>query len=286
MRAKTTLVTCSVFQQAVLRNVSDKNAQLQKQLDNVIREANGEIGLLNSKIAELERDLEIERRKNRELQDTTRERDKEYQKLKVGFRLLNVLVRLLLPLAGFKVAHDKFKRKALFPTGTEATHAHSVNASINVPPIADQAMIFNKLGRPNANKTLDVGAVVGGMEANGIQRTPLVNRAILPGPNAPSNSWAPQPQSQRNAFRPVFPATAADRSHRSGYVSDCSDSANEVENILAQHPQVRHASAPTNVNNWQVAAQRSRVPRPRNVFAPPISNNRVQGGFRPAGAPR
>ena len=38
MRAKTTLVTCSVFQQAVLRNVSDKNAQLQKQLDNVIRE--------------------------------------------------------------------------------------------------------------------------------------------------------------------------------------------------------------------------------------------------------
>jgi hypothetical protein len=117
----------------------------------------------------LERDLEIERRKNRELQDTTRERDKEYQKLKVGFRLLNVLVRLLLPLAGFKVAHDKFKRKALFPTGTEATHAHSVNASINVPPIADQAMIFNKLGRPNANKTLDVGAVVGGMEANGVR---------------------------------------------------------------------------------------------------------------------
>ena len=33
--------------------------------------------------AELERDLELERRKVRELQEAARERDKEYQKLKV-----------------------------------------------------------------------------------------------------------------------------------------------------------------------------------------------------------
>lgn len=166
----------------------------------------------------------------------------------------------------------------MFVTG-ENTHAHGVNASINVPgPIVDQTTVINKLGRPNANKTLDVGAVVGGMEANGvrwnisdtyflsyvylsqIQRTPLVNRAMLPGPNATGNSWAHQ--SQRNAFRPVFPASTADRSHRSGHVSDCSDGATDVENILTQHSQVRHAGTPTNVNNWQVAAQR--VPRPRN----------------------
>ena len=104
-----------------MRNVNDKNGQLQKQLDNVIREgklkrmvcsamslitnflpynlANGEMNLMNNKktgkvrflifIAdlmvdvELERDLELERRKVRELQETARERDKEYQKLKV-----------------------------------------------------------------------------------------------------------------------------------------------------------------------------------------------------------
>ncbi|KAJ3880216.1 hypothetical protein F5051DRAFT_324338 [Lentinula edodes] len=72
------------FQQAVLRNLNDKNSQLQKQLDNVVREANGEITLLNNKTAEdLERDLEVERRKVRDLQDGTREREKEYQKLKV-----------------------------------------------------------------------------------------------------------------------------------------------------------------------------------------------------------
>ncbi|KAJ7638573.1 hypothetical protein FB45DRAFT_976707 [Roridomyces roridus] len=71
------------FQQAVVRNINDKNAQLQKQLDNVVREANGEINLLSNKNAELERDLELERRKVRDLQDAGRERDKEYQKLKV-----------------------------------------------------------------------------------------------------------------------------------------------------------------------------------------------------------
>jgi len=32
-----------------VRNVNDKNGQLQKQLDNVIREANGEMNLLNNK---------------------------------------------------------------------------------------------------------------------------------------------------------------------------------------------------------------------------------------------
>ncbi|KAG1753786.1 uncharacterized protein EDB91DRAFT_1044024 [Suillus paluster] len=70
------------FQQAVIRNLNDKQAQSQKQLDNVIREANGEISLLSNK--ELERDMELERRKVHELQDSSREREKEYQKLKVA----------------------------------------------------------------------------------------------------------------------------------------------------------------------------------------------------------
>ncbi|KAA1466283.1 hypothetical protein DENSPDRAFT_767520 [Dentipellis sp. KUC8613] len=73
------------FQQAVIRNMNDKNAQLQKQLDNVIREANGEMSILGNKITELHHDLDVERRKVRDLQDTAKERDKEYQKLKVRF---------------------------------------------------------------------------------------------------------------------------------------------------------------------------------------------------------
>lgn len=39
--------------------------------------------ILNNKKAELERDVELERRKVRELQDASREQNKEYLKLKV-----------------------------------------------------------------------------------------------------------------------------------------------------------------------------------------------------------
>ncbi|KAF8805647.1 hypothetical protein BYT27DRAFT_7234246, partial [Phlegmacium glaucopus] len=99
----TILDICSrAFQQAVVRNVNDKNGQLQNQLDNVIREANGEINVLNNKKAELECDLEQECRKVRELQETASERDKEYQKLKI----------LL----------DKIKQKTLFRPRNENSH--------------------------------------------------------------------------------------------------------------------------------------------------------------------
>lgn len=118
------------FQSAVFKNINERNAQLQKQLDNVIREgcyfgfvckvitnlplsANGEISLLNNKVAGrdfyprfcsfviirpggLDKDLELERRKVRELQESSRERDKEYQKLKVFHNIRSFLLSTLM----------------------------------------------------------------------------------------------------------------------------------------------------------------------------------------------
>ncbi|KAF8309221.1 hypothetical protein DL93DRAFT_2063177 [Clavulina sp. PMI_390] len=71
------------FQHAVLRNVNERNAQMQQQLENVVREANSELGLLTNKMTALERDLELERRKNRDLVESAKEKDAEYHKLKV-----------------------------------------------------------------------------------------------------------------------------------------------------------------------------------------------------------
>ncbi|KAJ2926213.1 hypothetical protein H1R20_g10893, partial [Candolleomyces eurysporus] len=96
------------FQQAVVRSVNDKNAQLQRQLENVVREANSEIELLAAKKSELERDLDHERKKVRELQEAAREQNKEYQKL--------------------KAQHDKIKRKALLGVSVGG------NVQTNVPP--------------------------------------------------------------------------------------------------------------------------------------------------------
>ncbi|KAJ7057128.1 hypothetical protein C8F01DRAFT_992082, partial [Mycena amicta] len=114
------------FQQAVVRNVNDKNAQLQKQLENVVREANGEINLLNTKNAELMRDFELERRKVHDLQEASRERDKEYQKLKAQL--------------------DKIKRKALLtPQNT------------SISPREDQQQQHNNKLKVFASNTVDVG---------------------------------------------------------------------------------------------------------------------------------
>ncbi|KAF9452186.1 hypothetical protein P691DRAFT_722507 [Macrolepiota fuliginosa MF-IS2] len=131
------------FQQAVIRNINDKNAQLQKQLENVVREANSEINLLSNKTAQLERDLELERRKVRDLQDASRERDKEYQKL--------------------KAQHDKLKRRALLgPTTVEAGAAHQSRTS----PETYQTKMRHGAG-PGGGNAIDT--VVGGMEAAGVE---------------------------------------------------------------------------------------------------------------------
>ncbi|KIK44477.1 hypothetical protein CY34DRAFT_625023 [Suillus luteus UH-Slu-Lm8-n1] len=128
------------FQQAVIRNLNDKQAQLQKQLDNVIREANGEINLLSNKVAELERDMELERRKVHELQDSSKEREKEYQKLKAQY--------------------DKAKRKALLAPNTAPSGQGGGGVNMFDRPQDDH----NK-GRAG----VDIGAMIGGMDANGVQ---------------------------------------------------------------------------------------------------------------------
>lgn len=80
--------------------------------------ANGEISLLNNKVASrayfllfgspiispagVEKDLELERRKVRELQESSRERDKEYQKLKVFYNIRSLLLSTLMAVINLK----------------------------------------------------------------------------------------------------------------------------------------------------------------------------------------
>ncbi|EJU06254.1 hypothetical protein DACRYDRAFT_34944, partial [Dacryopinax primogenitus] len=70
------------YQQAMFKNANESLAQMQKHLDNVIREANGQIGLMQDKVSGLGRELDMERRRVFDLQEVSRERDKDYQKLK------------------------------------------------------------------------------------------------------------------------------------------------------------------------------------------------------------
>lgn len=260
----------STFQQAVVRNLNDKNAQLQKQLDNVLREANGELNLLNNKKEELERDLELERRKVRELQEGSRERDREYAKLKVQF--------------------DKLKRKALL--GPVAGGIENGQPSAMQPPhqYHDEK---NRHQRGNMVSNVTVSTLVGGMEANGVQRTPLVARTngggFVPASVQQQTDWShhrmaqgqPTNHQSRNVHhRQPFGlsvASAGDRSYTSANLSDRSGSANEVEHMLLQQPG-RIATS----NGWQVPY--NNPPTGRSVFAPApnTSVQRPSRGFRPA----
>jgi len=132
--------------------------------------------------------------------------------------------------------------------------------------------------------TVDLEAVVGGMEANGIQRTPIVNRTMTGtfgqqhASAWPQHQQAPIP-ARNKPQRQVF--GQADRSYRS--MSDRSESANEVENMLLNPGQSHLVSRTSNQGGWSVAPQKNRPTQ--RVFAPQ-TNQRPSGGFKPAGGLR
>ncbi|TFK55867.1 hypothetical protein OE88DRAFT_668480 [Heliocybe sulcata] len=231
------------FQQAVLRNLNDKNAQLQKQLDNVLREANSEISLLGNKISELERDLELERRKVRDLQDASRERDKEYQKLKTQY--------------------DRVKRKALL--GSSAA-AQDMPAGMNTLGTvggsgidrrgSDELLGRQRFGGPlrtNMGTNVDIGAVAAGMEA--AARTPIVNRTVSGGHQ---NGWQrPSYEGQPTQRRPFAPA----------------------DRPLAPRTSNRVRTG----MGWAPQDAKGRPSNRGPVIAPPSARKRPPGAFKPGG---
>jgi len=155
----------------VVRSVNDKNAQLQRQLDSAIRDANSEIELLGSKLLELERDLELEKRKVKDIQEASRVKDKEYEKL--------------------KSQHDKMKRKILLGAGG---------------PLVDAGLMGNAPGRPNGGSTnrstgsIDINPLptvptTSSMRSLCLTKTSLPDRFRgLPLQCAPwANLWVPNP---------------------------------------------------------------------------------------------
>ncbi|KAL0949878.1 hypothetical protein HGRIS_009911 [Hohenbuehelia grisea] len=258
--------------------MNDKNMQLQKQLENVVREANGEINILTTKVSEVERDLELERRKVRDLQEASRERDKEYQKLKAQF--------------------DKIKRKALLaPSGnTSAGNDGPLQFGGPAPHQTLDHHSHEQNARPFGTNMVE--AAIGDMHANGMQRTPLVDR---PG----GGTFVPQTAGgqfvHRNTGQGWMPGTAQGQQtqrnkapsqpqrmpfERSGYRSGTasgSESTNEVENILMNggNTAARREggwNGPSVMNQGQRLRQPSTAQR---VFAT-TARRPQQGVFRPA----
>ncbi|TCD70502.1 hypothetical protein EIP91_003263 [Steccherinum ochraceum] len=237
------------FQQTVARNLGEKNGYLQKELDSAVREARGQISLLNNKVSEMERDLDLERRKSTTLQNSLREREKEYQKLKVQF--------------------DKIKRKALLAPGGPNELLHAQGG----PPM-DTHMRENQAFKASHNVPVDVGAVVGDMNANGIQRTPIANRVMQP-----TNRVGRLPaHNQARQSNHVPRNQSFDRSQYT--ISDQSEE--DVDHMLAgKGSQGRRAAhLPNNWNSNSMQRHSSMGDR-QNGFAAPASRSSYSK-FKPA----
>ena len=117
----------------------------------------------------MERDLELERRKVRELQDGSRERDKEYAKLKVSRTTLVEDILSSLHELFMKAHFDKLKRKALFGPGNGNDNVAGVNPQVQGQYHDDLRLkAKNNPGNHQMNSASNLNAIVGGMEANGV----------------------------------------------------------------------------------------------------------------------
>ncbi|KAJ3293306.1 hypothetical protein HK104_004607, partial [Borealophlyctis nickersoniae] len=65
----------------IYRNLDEKYAQLERQVQNIVREANQEIQNLREKLAGLTKEQEIEKRRNHELAEQYAEKGRQFQKL-------------------------------------------------------------------------------------------------------------------------------------------------------------------------------------------------------------
>ncbi|KAL0070973.1 hypothetical protein AAF712_002194 [Marasmius tenuissimus] len=196
--------------------------------------------------------------------------------------------------------HDKIKRKTVLAPSL----ATNVNNGTNEEPR------LMKTFPPGAANAVDIGAVVGGMEANGvrvlsqifssqfvhstqIQRTPLVNRtgtfpgfqrgsrsssngsgegqgwAQPPAVNAVAHQQSAHPQQRgwgrgtiRQQQQPNRRTSLAVDSTRAGYISDRSDSANEVENLLITGDHGPPYANRVTASGWQAAPNAIQRPRP------------------------
>ena len=133
-------------------------------------------------VTELERDLELERRRTRELQEASRERDKEYQKLKVC-----VLSYLPIPSCShiiFRQAqHDQIKRKALFAPNVHRQESN-LSLGVNTSQIQERQSLGDRQEKSRSgmlfgNNTVNLGAVVGSMEANKVCSSVTFSRGRL-----------------------------------------------------------------------------------------------------------
>ncbi|CAG8794045.1 3213_t:CDS:2, partial [Acaulospora morrowiae] len=73
------------FQEMMYKSLEEKYAQLEKQIQGVMREAQAEITTLRTKVQALTKDMELEKRKTHDLAEQLQEKGRQFSKLQAMY---------------------------------------------------------------------------------------------------------------------------------------------------------------------------------------------------------
>lgn len=122
----------------------------------------------------MERDLELEKRKSKDMQDQLRDKDKEYTKLKVRrFVLTSPL------LTSFQNQYDRIKRKALLTPGALGSNAVEGNPIAGLQEDVPVTKAHHSMHAGLAGLGMSMDQVVEGMEANRVRPPSLLESQLM-----------------------------------------------------------------------------------------------------------
>ncbi|BGO99216.1 hypothetical protein NBRC10513v2_000321 [Rhodotorula toruloides] len=146
----------AAFQALITKNAQERIAVLEAQCNTIMREAHAEINLLKERLAGTEKDLELERRRVHELQETHKANAKAYQKLKTQYdktKQRSLLNPQTAPLAGDQSFANALASPALSSRQVPGTprqtfvpaHA-SNNAGFGIQRSSSRASVSSRVG--------------------------------------------------------------------------------------------------------------------------------------------
>jgi hypothetical protein len=179
----------------------------------------------------LERDLELEKRKGKDMHDQLRDKDKEYTKLKV--RRFDLTLHLL---TSSQNQYDKIKRKALLTPGALGPNGVEGNPIIGLTDDLPATTARHSIPAGLAGLGVSMGQVVEGMEANRVRPS--------------SSCW---PQTEAFATGPAH-STPHSRHRLRSTLSSAHKLANHGSAALQTGP------VPTSRSEWKFLQESDRPP--------------------------
>ncbi|GAA5859789.1 hypothetical protein JCM1840_006454 [Sporobolomyces johnsonii] len=243
----------AAFQALITKNAQERIAVLEAQCNSIAREATAEISLLKERVSNAEKDLEIERRRVRDLQETHKANAKAYSKLKAQY--------------------DKSKQRALLNPG-DSTFARTFSAAPAPSPAATRQAFVPAQGDAMPGRASSSASIRQNMNWN-------AGTGTHTGPFAHAQTRSRGAGSASRARRPLHEQNMNVHSNGGGeYGGGTAGGGQGFFGGGSKSAALRNQGQPQAQNGTPTTYFGQQVP---NVAAfGPVSESANRGGFRPA----